>query len=350
MNSRAQIFIGDNSFNDLEEFFTSPFSSCFVLADENTLKHCYPLVSELLPAHQVVLVAAGEHYKGIDTCRLIWTRLTEANADRKSLFINLGGGVIGDMGGFAASCFKRGIPFINIPTTLLAMVDASVGGKTGIDFMGFKNQVGLFSEPEAVFVYPVFLDTLSQRELTSGYAEVIKHYLIADKEGFESIRRSSSDIRQHNWLVEVKKNIEIKSNIVEKDPHEMGIRKALNFGHTIGHAIESYYLTDMEHYLLHGEAIAAGMITESFISLKKELLTLAELEQISKVILNYFDLPVIETDAQNKIAELIKQDKKNERKTPQFTLLSGIGNYAINITVEEETITESFNYYNSLLR
>ena len=304
----------------------------------------------MLPDHHIIQIPSGELHKNIDTCQLIWAKLTVVNADRKGLFINLGGGVIGDMGGFAASCYKRGIPFIQMPTTLLAMVDASVGGKTGIDFMGFKNQLGLFTEPEAVFICPVFLKTLPQRELTSGFAEVIKHYFIADRDAFEHISHSLSNIRQFNWVELVKKNIAIKTNIVLQDPHEKGIRKALNFGHTIGHAIESWFLPDTGKRLLHGEAVAAGMASESYISYKKGLLTEAELQLILKVILHYFKLPLITEDAISGILRLVKQDKKNEHNATQFTLLQGIGNYCINNNVEEELIKESLNYTNPLLK
>jgi 3-dehydroquinate synthase len=350
VNKEAQIFIGEDNFNELGQFLTQSFSSCFVLVDENTLKHCYPLLVDKLPRHLVIEIPSGELNKNIETCGLIWARLTEANADRKSLLLNLGGGVIGDMGGFAATCYKRGISFINIPTTLLAMVDASVGGKTGINFMGFKNQVGVFNQPVAIFIYSAFLATLPQRELTSGFAEVIKHYLVADKNAFEETRRQYLNIRGNNWPELVKKNTQIKAHIVAEDPQEQGIRKALNFGHTIGHAIESWFLTDANHFLLHGEAVAVGMIAESYISFKKGLLTIDELHRITEVILRYFKLPVIASAANGKITELIRHDKKNEKDTVQFTLLQGIGNYSINNAVEEELIKESLNYYNSLLK
>jgi 3-dehydroquinate synthase len=349
VNVQAEVFISERLFKEVGFFLPHTHSSCFVLVDENTLQHCYPLISKTLPPHQVIEIPSGEANKTINSCQLIWTKLTEARAGRKALCLNLGGGVIGDMGGFAAACYKRGIPFINIPTTLLAMVDASVGGKTGIDFMGFKNQVGLFSQPEAVFVYTDFLATLPQRELTSGFAEVIKHYLIADKDAFEDVYRSSLNIRDYNWPHVVKKNVGIKLNIVEQDPEESGIRKALNFGHTIGHAIESCFLPNEKNYLLHGEAIAAGIITESYISLKKGFLATEEQTKINEVILKYFKLPPIEVTAHAEILKLVKQDKKNENDVTQFTLLNGTGNYCINNTVEEELIKESLNYYNSLL-
>jgi len=350
LNLKGQIFIGDHSFKELIQFLTQPFSSCLVLADENTLKHCYPVIKEILPPHHLIEIPSGEIHKTFAICGMIWTKLTEFNADRKSLFINLGGGVIGDMGGFSAACFKRGIPFINIPTTLLSMVDASVGGKTGIDFMGFKNQIGLFQKPEAVFIYTAFLKTLPQRELSSGFSEVIKHYLIADSVAFGQVLNSKRPLTDLPWNEIVERNVKIKSAIVEQDPYEKGIRKALNFGHTVGHAVESWFLKNAAVPLLHGEAIAIGMLAESFISLKKDLLANYELSKIQSVIFSYFNLPRIEFTALPEIKTLIKQDKKNEQDTTQFTLLQGIGNYSINIAVEEELIIESINYYNSLLK
>lgn len=348
MNQKGQVFISEDSFKELGQFLTRSFSYCFVLVDENTLKYCYPLVAGILPPHQLIQITSGEQNKTINTCQLIWSRLTEAKADRKSLLLNLGGGVISDMGGFASACYKRGIPFVNIPTTLLSMVDAGIGGKTGIDFMGFKNQIGLFQEPDAVFIYTAFLETLPQRQLISGFAEVIKHYLIADKEAFNEIATSPLGIRNYHWVDVVKKSVKIKSGIVEQDPQEQGVRKALNFGHTIGHAIESRLLSDEDHYLLHGEAVAAGMITESYLSFKKGYLNKEELAQIQNTLLTHFTLPIIETEAMAHILALIKQDKKNEKDTTRFTLLQGIGNYSINNTVEEGLLLESLNYYNSL--
>jgi 3-dehydroquinate synthase len=349
VGQKEQIFIGENSFQELTQFLTTPFSSYFVLVDENTLAHCYPQIQNVLPKHSLIQIQSGEQNKTIATCSLIWTKLTEANADRRSLLLNLGGGVIGDMGGFAAACYKRGISFVNIPTTLLSMVDASVGGKTGIDFMGFKNQLGLFQQPEAVFIDTYFLKTLPKRELLSGFAEVIKHYLIADRDSFYEIQKSKPLLGDYSWHDIVKKSIEIKTAIVEQDPHEKSIRKALNFGHTIGHAAESCLLKSNEP-LLHGEAVALGMITESYISLKQGLLPAGELNDIATLILSYFNLPAIKPDWSTEISTLIKQDKKNEQGIALFTLLQGIGKYSINNAIEESLIIESLNYYNSLLK
>jgi 3-dehydroquinate synthase len=344
------IYSGKDSLQQLSQFLNAIASSCYILVDDNTFAHCYPKIKTQLPVHSVIQTTHGEENKTLSTCELIWAELTEKNADRTAFLINLGGGVICDIGGFAAGCYKRGIKFINVPTTLLAMVDASVGGKTGIDFKGYKNQVGLFNDPEAVFIYSGFLETLDARELRSGFAEVIKHYLIADKVEFDKLVSQKTPLRDIDFDRVIAKAIEIKSAIVEKDPKEQNTRKALNFGHTIGHAVESVFLTKDKDKLLHGEAVAIGMITESFISMKKSLLNQHELEQITVLIRRYIETPVVPQNDSESILKLIKQDKKNAKDQNQFTLLRGIGNYSVNEIVEEELILESINYYNALFK
>lgn len=356
---KSSIFIGKDSLQKVSQFIaTHSFSSVFLLADENTLKHCYPKLKARLPkAHTVILIKSGEQNKTIKTCETIWKKLTDANADRNSLLINLGGGVIGDMGGFAAGCYKRGIKFINVPTTLLAMVDASVGAKTGIDFLGFKNQIGLFNEPEAVFIYTGFLNTLPDRELEAGFAEVIKHYLIADSKAFHEITklfltksRKQYNIRKMDWDSLVKKNVAIKSKIVSQDKFEMGNRKALNFAHTIGHAMETYFL-NRGIKLLHGEAVASGIICESRISVEKGLLPRTEFPFILGLVGSLFtNLPTIRKQSIPAILKLIRQDKKNSAGKNQFTLLQSVGNYSIDNSVEESIISETLEYYSEMTR
>ncbi|CAN0054518.1 unnamed protein product, partial [Chrysoparadoxa australica] len=238
-----------------------------ILVDEHTSEHCLPLIEK--GKHLVIETQSGEINKNLHTCEFIWRQLTEAGFSRRSLLVNLGGGVIGDMGGFAASTYKRGIRFINFPTTLLAMVDANVGGKLGIDFMGFKNHIGLFNDPEKIMVFEAFLKTLPRRELRSGYAEVIKHGLIMDQSYWETIK--TANFPSLDWKKVIQRSIEIKSAVVLEDPKENGLRKILNFGHTLGHAVETWYLNH-EKSLLHGEAIAVGMILEAHISMQKGLL------------------------------------------------------------------------------
>jgi len=345
------IFTGKDSLQQFFNFLSSySFSMIFVLVDENTLEYCYPQIEPQLPKHFLIQILSGEENKTLTTCETVWQKLTNENADRNSLLINLGGGVIGDLGGFAAGCYKRGIKFVNFPTTLLAMVDASVGSKTGIDFLNFKNQIGLFNEPEAVFIYTGFLETLPEGELLSGFAEVIKHYLIADVNEFEKLHKYETKITELNWGEIVEKNITIKSKIVEQDPFEKNIRKALNFGHTIGHAVESCFLQKDGKKLLHGEAVAVGMICEIYLSLKKELINEDESGRAAGYILRNYKLPEIYEEDFEQILQFIKQDKKNATGQAQFTLLKGIGGFSIDNNVNDSSVIESLRYYNFLFQ
>ncbi len=328
------------------------------MADENTFKHCYPKLKTHLPkAHTVIRIKSGEENKTIGTCETIWKKLTDANADRNSLLINLGGGVIGDMGGFAAGCYKRGIKFINVPTTLLAMVDASVGAKTAIDFMGFKNQIGLFNDPEGVYIYTDFLKTLSDRELKAGMAEVIKHYLIADSKAFFELASLITikpgrqyNIRKLNWDALVEKNVAIKSKIVSQDKFEKGNRKALNFAHTVGHAVETFFLKKGVK-LLHGEAVAIGIVCENHIAISLNLLQRDKIAHIFILLISLFPaLPSFHKNSIPGILKLMQQDKKNVSGKYQFTLLNGIGNFSINNSVEEHVIIQALEYYSEMTR
>lgn len=347
------IFFEDKTFQNLRTFLKKrKFSSVFILADENTRKHCYPKIKSVLPNHQVIQVKAGEKNKNLSTCELIWKKLTAANADRNSLLVNLGGGVIGDLGGFAAGCYKRGMKFINVPTSLLAMVDASVGAKTGIDFSNFKNQIGLFNEPESVFVHTPFLKTLSEKELRNGMAEVVKHYLIADaalaKFIFDFGRGKKKDrfneVKDLNWDELVRKNIAIKYSFVKSDLKEKGIRKSLNFGHTIAHALEKYFL-EKGKPISHGQAVAAGILTEAHISLSSSLSRNQYPLVIFLVCWAVEDIPKLHKQAIPKVIAYIAQDKKNSSGKNQFTLLKKIGSCSINNFVDEKTIAHSLSYY-----
>lgn len=322
------------------------FSKVAVLVDENTLHHCYPLVKPYLLEHHLIRIQSGEEHKTLQTCEYIWQRMTELNLDRWSVLVNLGGGVIGDMGGFCAAVFKRGLYFVQVPTTLLAQVDASVGGKTGIDFHGLKNQLGVYQEPQAVFIYPPFLQTLSPRQIKSGYAEIIKHWLIADAETFETQRNVG--LFQENWEELIRHSVGIKSNVVEADPLEGGYRKVLNFGHTVGHAVESYLLEQPGRELLHGEAVAVGMLCEAFLSVKKGLLTQQELEKIETFLVSVFEKVRLSEDDIKTITQLALQDKKNTRSTINCTLLSGIGKAVYDQPITLQEIQESLRYYQLL--
>uniref|UniRef100_UPI0040474FDA 3-dehydroquinate synthase n=1 Tax=Algoriphagus sp. TaxID=1872435 RepID=UPI0040474FDA len=322
------------------------FSKLVVLTDSNTHQFCLPLVQEVVPPTTVFIsVPAGEQHKTLETCSIIWGQMTEAVLDRQALVINLGGGVIGDMGGFCASVYKRGIPFITIPTTLLSQVDASVGGKLGIDFLGFKNHLGVFQLPEAVLIAPEFLATLPQRELRSGYAEVIKHGLIRDATYFRAL--PSTNWQKQDWARIIRHSIEIKKAVVQVDPKESGLRKILNFGHTIGHAIESFYLTRSQP-LLHGEAIAIGMIAEGFLSFEKIGFSFEELNEMSTMLLTIFGKVELDPNDCDRLVELCAQDKKNEGSTQLFTLLPKIGDCNYNIAITREEIKHAILYYQQL--
>ncbi len=323
------------------------FTKIAVLVDENTEKHCLPLIRDSIPEDSpVIRIKSGEEHKNLATSHQIWSELTHHKLDRKGLLINLGGGVIGDMGGFCAATYKRGISFVNIPTTLLAQVDASIGGKLGVDFEGFKNHIGLFRKPDKVLIDTLFFNTLPERELRSGFAEIIKHCLIADKNQWKKIVQKGLD--DQNWKQMVRHSAELKNQIVEKDPWESGLRKILNFGHTIGHSIETFFLTTMPHRLLHGEAIAVGMICESYISEKTSGLSGKEVMEIENYILKIFNKTELDPSSFQKIVDYCMQDKKNEKGQMNFSLLTEIGNAAIDVTVEKEDILKALHRYNQL--
>ncbi|MEM6359074.1 MAG: 3-dehydroquinate synthase [Bacteroidota bacterium] len=318
------------------------FTQVAVLVDENTLTHCYPIIENVLPSHSLIQINSGEEFKTIKTCSTIWKKLTSHAFDRKGLLINLGGGVIGDMGGFCARTYKRGLQFINLPTTLLAQVDASIGGKLGIDFEGLKNHIGLFSEPDQVIVDPVFLNSLPKEELTSGFAEVIKHNLIADVANWN--RLNKLQLNDINWVNTIRHSIEIKKRVVEEDPFESGKRKILNFGHTIGHAVESYRML-MGKRILHGEAVALGMIAETQLSYQKKMITEYEKDAIEEYIDSKFNRIDIEADEIEKVVSYAVQDKKNEGNTILAALLDGIGSARWDIQLTSEEAKASLRYY-----
>ena len=343
------IVIGEEALAQIPQLinFLEP-SQVMVFADSNTHRDCYPLIEEYLPRHHLRVISPGESYKTLRTCETLWEALTEHQFDRNALVINLGGGVIGDMGGFVAATYKRGIPFIQIPTTLLAQVDASVGGKLGIDFLTLKNHIGLFQYPQAVLMYPPFLKTLPQAELVSGFAEVIKHHLIADRKAWEELVHAT-DIHSLDFPKLIRHSVDIKAQIVDLDFKETGARKALNFGHTMGHAIESMFLDSPNlATMLHGEAIAIGMIGESFISHRMGKLTSSELESIAQFLLTHFPKKEIASEYLEELYQLMLQDKKNSHGSILCTLLPEIGQYEVNVPLMKSQIVEAFTYYRTL--
>jgi 3-dehydroquinate synthase len=320
------------------------YSKIVVLADTNTRKHCYAGIKSYFPKHHLITVPAGEQHKNLHTCELIWNEMTRLELDRHALVFNLGGGVMGDMGGFCAATYKRGIDFVQIPTTLLAQVDASVGGKLGIDFQGFKNHLGVFTLPKNVLIDASFLQTLPYVELRSGFAEIVKHCLIADAAKWEEIRKK--DFEAQNFPDLIAHSVEIKKEVVAQDPTEKGLRKILNFGHTIGHAVETYFLSKPpKERLLHGEAIAAGMIMETYVAYRKKMVDLQTLEQVEEFLFSVFGkVPLAMSDVPTVIA-LAQQDKKNRGGELRFSLLDGIGTCAYDIKVTPNEIQQAVAYY-----
>lgn len=342
----SEIIFTKKAQEELKKFLSAKnYSKICILVDNNTKKHCFPLISEI-EKNNIIEIESGEVHKNLSTCEMIWKAMTDFHLDRKALMINIGGGVIGDMGGFCAATYKRGIDFIQVPTTLLSQVDASVGGKLGIDFHSFKNHIGVFQEPAAVIIDESFLQTLDKAELRSGFAEIIKHCLIADKKKWMEISKISFE--KQNWEDLTKHSVEIKSYVTKEDPLEKGLRKILNFGHTIGHAIESYFLEIPSKRLLHGEAIAIGMICESFISYKKGFINQEELSSIEKYILSvYGKIEIFEFDLE-KILPLTLHDKKNEKNLIQCTLLQQVGKANFNNPINIKEIRESILHYTLL--
>ena len=342
------VIIGAGALPALAEFLARPaVSRVFVLVDSNTARQCLPLLETHLPAaYHLIEIPAGEEYKTLASCDIAWGQLTEQRADRHAVLVNLGGGVVTDLGGFAAALYKRGIRFAQVPTTLLAQVDASVGGKTGVDFQGYKNQLGVFQAPAGVFIEPQFLQTLDPRQFKSGYAEVLKHWLIADADAFDQNRRLGW--LTDDWTPIIRESVALKQRIVVQDPLEAGPRKLLNFGHTVGHALESFLLTQPGREALHGEAVAAGLVCESWLSVQRGLLSTDELDKIETFVFSVFDklsFLSLETEA---IAEFALQDKKNTGATINCTLLNGIGNGVFDQPVTLAEIAESLRFYHRL--
>ena len=347
---KQQVVICKDLKTELEAFLSSlSYDRIYVLTDTNTLDKCYPFIKDipLLVDAPVLTVGAGDSHKDIEQVISLWRHLCDMGASRNSLLINLGGGMITDMGGFVGATFKRGMKTINIPTTLMASVDAAVGGKTGINFNGLKNEVGSFYPPLCVFICNEFLRTLDWDNILSGYAEMIKHALISsDKEIYSNVMSFNPDsgdcIERLDELVA--ESVAVKEHIVEEDPKEYGIRKALNLGHTIGHAYESLSFKKGVP-LLHGHAVAAGLVAELYLSYKVCDFPMGDLTQIVHYIKGLYPAFVYSCDDYEALYELMTHDKKNEGGIINFTLLSGIGEVQINQSVDKETIIASLDFY-----
>ncbi len=347
------IHIGKGAFKKLKDHLKNRQNKkygIFILVDENTGKYCLPVLLNqvsLLKNAEIIEIESGEEHKNINTCIALWNILSGKNVNRDAVLINLGGGLISDLGGFVATTFKRGIEFINIPTTVLAQADAATGGKTGVDLNLHKNEIGVFKLPSMVIIYPDFLKTLSRRDFFSGFAEIIKHALIADANYWKKIRQAQRT-DEKGMLNVIRQSIVIKSTIVEKDPLEKGLRKILNFGHTIGHALESHFLGKPGVRLLHGEAVAAGIICESYISYQAKKISQVELNQITSFICSLYKHIPFKRKEEKKLIQFMQHDKKNRGADINFTLLAAIGKAEINKTCSVDVIKASFGFYHKL--
>ena len=347
--NNCTIHFNENCYTALNQHLKScNFSKVFILVDENTHQMCLPRFLEQLETSatiEIIEIESGEINKNIDTCVGVWNTLSELNADRKSLLINIGGGVITDLGGFVACTFKRGIAYVNVPTTLLSMVDASVGGKTGVDLGHLKNQIGVISNPDMVLIDTQFLSTLAQNQMRSGLAEMLKHGLISDLKYWNNFQ-DLSKLSLNDLDVLIYESVLIKKNVVDIDPFENGLRKTLNFGHTLGHAIESYFLSHPDKKtLLHGEAIVIGMILACYISTELTGFPKQTTNDIKQLFIDYYGKETIEETDYQPIMDLLKYDKKNNHGNINFVLLEAIGTPKIDCLVDDAIILDAFEFY-----
>ena len=335
---------------DLQQSLTDAIARCphdrlFVLTDETTKECCLPVVKDYpcLAGAQVITIKATDSHKDLESVSHVWSELQRGGATRHSLMVNLGGGMVTDLGGFAASTFKRGIQFINIPTTLLAMVDASVGGKTGVNFGGLKNEIGVFQNADSVILDTIFLRTLDEENLLSGYAEMLKHSLISDAKMWAELLSEKVIVKSEKFASAIEKSVAVKQRIVLEDPTEKGLRKALNLGHTAGHAFESLALERKP--VLHGYAVAWGLVVELYLSVVKCGFPTEQLHQTARFIKEHYGRMAISCDDYPRLLELMHHDKKNEGSDINFTLLGGIGDIRINQTASEDDIKEALDFY-----
>ncbi|MBT4775893.1 MAG: 3-dehydroquinate synthase [Crocinitomicaceae bacterium] len=320
-----------------------------LIADENTLKYCWPVLlnaSKRLNHAKIIQIKSGEENKNIAGCKMVWETLVNLKISRNDIIINLGGGVVTDLGGFVASTFKRGVPFIQIPTSLLAMVDASIGGKVGVDFVGLKNVIGNFSMPELVIVDVHFLKSLPDLQMKCGFAEVLKHGAILDNAYWQEATKSSCLNLEHIKSL-VFRSVELKNSLVLSDFEDTHDRKKLNFGHTIGHAIETHYLNSST-VLLHGEAVAIGMIGEAWLGKESGITSEACLNNLIRTVLKTYKIPNIGFETHDALLEIMRNDKKNIGSTINFTFLKEIGVSVINQTASEPQIRKALSFLNEI--
>ncbi|HRS53459.1 MAG TPA: 3-dehydroquinate synthase [Bacteroidales bacterium] len=342
-------FTGKKALILLKEFITKSINpdKIFIITDNNVEKYCLNTIKKIFKNSykpEILTIPDNEINKNIATCEILWEKLAEKGASRKSLIINMGGGLVSDIGGFIAATFKRGLKYINIPTTLLAQIDASIGGKTSIDFKGIKNLIGVFSFPEAILIYPDFINTISEQQKKSGFAEMVKIALACDRSFWQHIYETKYE-NITNWSILINRAIAIKLQVVGADPFETGFRKVLNFGHTIGHAFESFSLLNNSRPLLHGEAVAMGMICETILSKKITGLKPEETDEIINYLLSNFPYFKISKDNISALLKLTYYDKKNESEELKFTLLTSPGRAIIGQKVSPEEVEQCLEEY-----
>ena len=345
---KQDIIIADSLENNIAEAIGKvAHDKLFVLTDTTTQELCWPVVRDfaVMQQAQTITIQSTDEAKTLETLAYVWSALQKGGATRHSLLVNLGGGMVTDLGGFAASTFKRGMAYINVPTTLLSQVDASVGGKTGINFGGLKNEIGVFNCAQSVILSSMFLRTLDRENLLSGYAEMLKHGLLSTTENWAELL--NFDITEPDYdilLGLVAKSVSIKEGIVTEDPTEKGIRKALNLGHTAGHAIESLALQE-GRTVLHGYAVAWGLLMELYLSARKCGFPAKELHQMEAYIKEHYGKFHYECRHYETLCDFMSHDKKNQGGNINFTLLGGIGDIRINQTASMEEIEEMLDYY-----
>ena len=345
--NRQKVVIAENLESSLQEAIDQcEHDRVFLLADETTEQFCLPVVAGFTALQDAkrIIIGATDTHKTLESLAHVWEELGQGGATRHTLLINIGGGMVTDLGGFAASTFKRGINYINIPTTLLAMVDASVGGKTGINFRGLKNEIGVFNNASTVILDTQFLKTLDAENICSGYAEMLKHGLISNEQMWAELL--NYNLNQPDLVAlrsMVSNSVAVKERIVTEDPTEKGIRKALNLGHTVGHAFESLAL--QREPVLHGYAVAWGLICELYLSCIKTGFSADEMRQTVSFIKEHYGKMSITCNDYPTLLELMTHDKKNVADTINFTLLGGIGDIRINQTAKKEEIYEALDFY-----
>jgi 3-dehydroquinate synthase len=345
--NKIPVYAGSDVLQHLQKEM-SKYHRIFFLADFRTLRKCLHVVEELTAegteCHTLV-IQEGERFKNINTCILLWKQLQELNAHRSDLLINVGGGVVCDIGAFVASTFKRGMNFIQVPTSLMAMADAAIGGKSGVDLEMVKNQVGVFASPAAIYIYPLFTETLDQRQVLNGSAEIIKHALIQDRKLWNKMTAEKSVPASEEYIL---RSAELKSSVVTEDFHETGRRRILNFGHTFGHAFESYSLKHDHRPILHGEAVAMGMVCEAWLSVHVNGMKSDEFDEIRKYIFHFFPKYNLAPSSIQELLGLIRMDKKNSADSINISLLNAIGSCSYNCSCSEEDIVTALNVYSDL--